>query len=113
MTRAGHTLGDVGGALSNAALLSFVLNLPGDSATAQELNPDAQWTLVPMLLARISDDLEQFMWLYACAHTPKGHARPKPPKPIPRPGVGGESKRIGEGAIPISEFDEWYYGGDA
>ena len=113
MTRTRFTLADVGGALSNGALLAFCRHLPGDSATAMELDPQAQWTLVPMLLARISDDLQQLVWLYACAHTPKGRRRPAQPRPIPRPGVApDEGRRIGRGAIPIGSFDDWYYGGE-
>lgn len=103
---------DVGGALSNAALLSFARNLPGDSATACEIEPEAQWTLVPMLLARISDGLEHLIWLYTCAHS-KGGRRPRPPEPIPRPGVRQRSRRVGRAPIPIGSFDDWYYGGDS
>jgi len=112
MTRAGFTLGDVGGALSNAALLSFARHLPCDSATALDVDPDMQWTLVPQLLARISDSLEQFMWLYSCANS-KGSRRPRQPEPIPRPGVRKRSRRVGKAPIPIESFDDWYYGGDA
>lgn len=110
LTKTGYTLADVGGALSNSALLSFATHLQGDSATAREIDPDAQWTLVPMLLARISDDLQQFVWLYSCVHAGKGR-KPTQPKPIPRPGVDDGTRHIGKGAIPVSEFDEWY-GGD-
>ena len=40
-------------------------------------------------------------------------APPPPPKRYPRPGVDDGVQRIGKGAIPIAEFEEWYYGGDA
>ena len=77
----------------------------------REIDPEAEWTLLPMLLARISDDLQQMIWLYGCAHSKKGSA-PRQPEPIPRPGVTSRKKRIGKAAIPISEFDDWYYGGE-
>lgn len=111
MTRTRFTLADVGGALSNGALLAFCRHLPGESATMREIDPDAEWTLVPQLLAGISDGLQQMIWLYSCAHSRKG-ARPRQPEPIPRPGVKSRQKRIGKSAIPISQFDDWYYGGD-
>ena len=37
----------------------------------------------------------------------------KEPPRYPRPWETGDKQRIGSGAIPISEFDKWYYGGDA
>ena len=34
------------------------------------------------------------------------------PKHYPRPGKDEDSKRIGRGAIAVSDFNDWYYGGN-
>ena len=110
LTKAGRSLDELGGSLSASSLLAFARHLGADSAPACEADPDVVWTLVPQLLARISDSLELLIWEYTCVHS-KG-SRPKPPRPIPRPGVESGEKRVGKDPIPVADFDEWYYGGE-
>ena len=114
MTKTRWTLADVGRGLPWSALSAFVAYLPPDSALARSRGVDATWTRDQMLLAQICDLLADANWMSVC----KGMKRskwPKRPKPIPRPGVKGKGneKHIGSKPIPVSEFDKWYYGGDA
>lgn len=115
MTRVGSSLYSVPEKLNWADLRDFVTYLDAGSALASEVSPEnAGWQgdeKVPMLLAHIADLLANFSYGYAITHMKKTAQRPKPPQPIPRPGVAepkSSTKKFGEGAIPISEFDEWW-----
>ncbi len=103
----------MGGGLSGRALLAFVDNLPPESATAAAIAPDkAGWSRTDMLLARICEGIEELAWI-AAAKGVKKSKWPKRPQRIPRPGVEpDEGRRIGKDPIPISQFDEWYGGGE-
>jgi len=109
MTRTRYLLEDIGRALPERALLSFVKHLPPDSALRREIDPDAIWQTdryAAMLLATISDQLSALNYMFSRSHGGK----PKKPKPIPRPGVSDGSQHIGKDPIPIEDFDSWYYG---
>lgn len=117
MCRAGCTLADIGGRVPWPALRSFVAHLGPDSALYLAQNPEdgaffQPWT-AQFVLADLWDVLASWAVGYAGAHRKKGSPRPRPPKPYPRPGArdsaGGEM-RIGKGAIPIKDFDEWWEG---
>lgn len=111
MTRTRYLLSDIGRALPESALLSFVLYLPPDSALKTEIEPGNNWLSgqrTDMLLATVCDLLSMFQYTYLKANGGK----PKKPKPIPRPGVKDSVQRIGKDPIPIQDFDDWYYGGD-
>lgn len=83
-------------------LLVIVLNLPRAAALRREqLGDAAEWGVLEYLMARNVEAGEGANWQRAGG---KG-ARPKP---LPRPGQKSESKRFGSGAIPISEFDDWW-----
>ena len=111
MTRTRFTLDDLGGELSEGALAAFLLHLPPDSETAAAMMPDCGWSRTDMLLARICEGIETLLWVTASRGVRKSR-RPPRPKRIPRPGVKPDGRRVGRGAIPISDFDEWY-GGEA
>lgn len=111
MTRTRYLASDIGGALPEGALLSFVRYLPPDSALKQEMDGDASWLTGQrndMLLAAIHDQLAGLQFMLMRWHG----VRAKKPKPIPRPGVSDGVQHVGKGEIPIADFDEWYYGGD-
>ena len=111
MTRTRYLLRDIGGALPEGALLAFVRHLPPDSALKCEIDPDNVWLSgihSDMLLAAIADQLAGFEYAYLKANG----AKPRKPKPIPRPGVSDGTQRIGREAIDIAQFNDWYYGGD-
>ena len=92
-------------------LRDFALNLSTDSATYRALYKEhsrfASPTGQAAILADIFDAIETLAFMFAKAHGGKG---PKP-KPYPRPGAD-EGERIGKDPIPISEFNDWYYGGE-
>lgn len=86
------------------------------SATFRALNPElaefaSAWRQ-SAILADIYDAIQAFNWSFVCAHTKKGAVPPQQPKPYPRPGADDGLQHIGKGAIPISDFDQWYYGGE-
>ena len=105
MTRTGRTLEEYMdmGAAGKVALISFIENLPIDSALGQELNPKDEYGIwhktlkTNAILADIYDVLVK-------VNTKKGRT----PVPNPRP---KERKTIGRDAIPISEFWDWWNGG--
>ncbi len=109
MTRTRFTLDDLGGELSERALVAFLRHLPPESETAAALMPDCGWSRTDMLLARICEGVEMLLWLETSRGARKGK-RPQRPKRIPRPGVEPDGRRIGRGGIPISDFDSWYGG---
>ena len=90
------------GAAGMVALVSFLENLPVDSALTRSMDPKdeyGQWhqrVKTNAILADIYDVL-------VAVNTKKGRT----PKPYPRP---QEHRSIGRGAIPISEFWDWWNG---
>lgn len=108
ITRTPHTLRSVPGSLDWRELGAFVKYLPMDSALKSEMNPDsAYWEgsrRVPMMLADLFDLLQFQNYLILKTNG----AKPKKPKPYPRPGAKKNAKTYGRGAIPISDFSEWW-----
>ena len=104
MTRAGRTLDEMVnmGAAGLVALLSFIENLPIDSALYQEMNPKdefAAWQSPAKTNTILADIYDAFV----AVHTKKG----RQPSFYPRPKV---NQSIGKGAIPVSEFWDWWEG---
>jgi len=107
----GRTLAQAAAFFGWHELANFAKHLPDDSATVRAQDKDAALFARDLqraaILADIYDAVMMTAHLFAKAHGGKGAM----PKPYPRPWKD-DSSRIGKGAIPISEFDEWYYGGD-
>ena len=88
------------GAAGKVALVSFIENLSKDSALARSMDPRDEFGVwyktfkTNAILADIYDVL-------VAVHTKQG----KQPKAYPRP---QEHRTIGRGAIPISEFWDWW-----
>ena len=77
---------------------------PDEAAYASGLHLNAA-------LADLFDLVAEFATAYATANS-KGRRAKRPPR-YPRPWVRDSgTKRIGRGAIPVAEFDAWYYGGE-
>ena len=95
-----------------ANLVTFVHHLPPTSAVYREMYGDASEFASElkqnMILADIFDAVQFFNYNYAKSHGGKG----RKPKPYPRPFADDGAQRIGSDPIPISEFNDWYYGGD-
>ena len=105
MTRTGRTLGEYlnMGATGLVALISFVENLPIDSALGKSIYPKdefGEWHRTLKTNAILADIYD----VLVAANTKKGHR----PKPYPRP--QDNKNIIGSGAIPISEFWDWWNG---
>lgn len=106
MTRTGRTLSEYidMGAAGMVALLSFINYLPMDSQLRQTMEPQdevGEWSTTKktnMILADLFD-------VFVSANTKKGHKAKQYPRPK-------QKRKIGSGAIPISEFWDWWNGGD-
>ena len=105
MTRTGRTLAEYidMGAAGMVALLSFINYLPPDSALRGEIDPDAKefggWYTTRQTNVILADLWDAFV----AANTKKGRKAKEYPRPK-------QNKRIGSGAIPISEFWDWWNG---
>lgn len=102
MTRTGRTLTEyIGmGAAGKVALLSFVENLPPDSALYRVMYPKdevSDWFTTMKTNAILADLFDVFVK----ANTAKGRKTEVYPRPT-------EKKGIGKDAIPISEFWDWW-----
>ena len=106
MTRTGRTLTEYMhmGAAGKVALLSFINYLPMDSQLRQAMDPQdevGEWSTVKKTNIILADIFDVFV----SANTKKGHKAKQYPRPK-------QKKRIGSGAIPISEFWDWWNGGE-
>lgn len=107
MTRTGRTLGEYMemGAAGKAALLSFINYLPPDSKLRAEMDPQdevGEWYTTKKTNTILADLFDAFV----AANTKKGRKAKEYPRPK-------QKKRIGRGALTISEFwDWWENGGD-
>jgi len=102
MTRTGRTLSEYinMGAAGLVALISFIQNLPPDSALNRAMNPKDEvgaWYSPIKTNAILADLFDAFV----AANTKHG----KKPKEYPRP---QKHKTIGYGAVPVSEFWDWW-----
>lgn len=102
MTRTGRTLEEYMGmgAAGLVALISFTENLPIDSALTRSINPKDEFSYWHTI-AKTNSILADIYDAFASVHSKKG----RKPKPYPRP---KDTKSIGKGAIPISEFWDWW-----
>lgn len=103
MTRTGRTLNEYlsMGASGKVALISFIQHLPPDSALNKSINPKDEfgaWYSTMKTNAILADMYDAFV----AAHSKKG----RQVKPYPRP---VERRGLGRGAIPISEFWDWWH----
>lgn len=93
-------------------LINFADNLPLDSRTVYAKNREvfdfASDLKRNAILADIYDAIAMFLHSFGKVH---GSKSPKP-KPYKRPWLSESEHHIGRGAIPISEFEKWYYGGE-
>ena len=93
-------------------LLIMITQAPETSALNRALNPDvyAFGTAVKQsaLLSDLFNAIAMFRYEFASANSPK--RKPKKPQFYPTPwSKDTNSNSIGKGAIPISQFDAWYY----
>lgn len=84
-------------------MISIVRNLPKDSALMRSMvGADAEWGLSEQLLALIGDALNAANWQRGAGK------RADYPRPIPRPGVGEDTKTsYGKDAIPLEDMAAW------
>ena len=106
MTRTGRTLSEYidMGAAGMVALLSFINYLPMDSQLRQTMDPKdevGEWSTVKKTNIILADLFDVFV----AANTKKGRKAKQYPRPK-------QKHKIGSGAVPISEFWDWWNGGD-
>ena len=98
-------------------MLVFVRHLDSRSAVYRAQHPEEAAFASPLkqsaILADLFDAIRALEYTFVLANLKKGAAAPPPPSKYKRPGVDDGVQRIGRDAIPIAEFNDWYYGGDA
>lgn len=92
------------GAAGKVALVSFIEHLPIESALGQAIDPKDEYGVWNKTL-KTNAILADIYDVLVVANTKKG----RKPKMYPRP---QERRTIGRGAIPISEFWDWWNGSD-
>ena len=106
MTRTGRTLKEYMdmGAGGITALLSFVENLPPDSALNRSMHPKDEFGVwyTTMKTNAILADLYD---IFVAANSKKGHKAKEYPRPK-------KHQSIGRGAIPIKDFWTWWKRGE-
>ena len=118
MTRAGLTLRHwEDGRLDSRSLIRFVKGLGPDSAFYRAAHPDQADTLAWVdgsatcaLIAELIDVVRATANTLAFKGTGK---RPPRLEPYERPWMRSRVRRYGHAPVRISEFNKWYYGGDA
>lgn len=106
MTRTGRTLSEYMemGAAGKVALLSFINYLPPDSELRKAMDPQdefGEWHTTMKTNVILADLFDVFVK----ANTKKGRKAKTYPRPKKR-------RKIGSGAIPMSEFWDWWNGGE-
>ncbi len=118
MTRMGTTLREwEGGRLDSRSLARFVKGLGPDSAFFRAAHPDEAETIAWLdgraacaLIAELIDVTRAGISTLAYKNTGK---RPPKMEPYRRPWSKRSGRRYGSKPIPIKDFKQWYYGGDA
>jgi hypothetical protein len=105
MTRTGRTLEEYMdmGAAGKVALISFIENLPIDSALGKAIRPKDEFAAWQQT-AKTNTILADIYDILTIVHTKKG----RNPKLYPRP--QDRKNIIGSDAIPIGEFWDWWNG---
>lgn len=106
--RVGWTLADAPHHLSWRALFSFIQFLGPESAYMRVTNPEYAFWLgsegVPNLLAALVDVGNTQVW----QQSKDGSKNRNRPKPIKRPWSKSNSKQVGSGPIPASEWADFW-----
>ena len=93
-------------------LINFSNHLPLDSATYRALKPDESKFATDLQRNAILADIYDAISAYAYMYAKRNGGKPQKPQPYPRPWTNGGAQKIGSEPIPISEFKDWYYGGE-
>lgn len=95
-------------------LINFSRHLPSNSATYRAMHEDAAKFASDLQEAAILADIYDAVSMFAYSFAKSRGYRGQKPRPYQRPWSTGdiEEKHFGKDPIPISEFYEWYYGGD-
>lgn len=103
MTRTGRTLSEYMemGAAGMVALLSFINYLPPDSMLRPLIDPDNDEVGEWFTTLKTNKILADIFDVFVAANTRKGRKAKEYPRPQ-------QKKHIGRGAIPISEFWDWW-----
>ena len=116
MCRLGIRLADVPMTIGWSGLKVFYRHLDGASATWRAQHPEYAPYSTPFGIAQmLADVIDMEQWVcygIAAAHHARGKRPPRKPKPYEAPWRKGDhgDRHVGSGAIPRSEFLDWYYG---
>ena len=90
------------------AVAVWARHLPEGSATWRALHPEHARFASALGRASIAADTFDAVMLAIQAIAAAHGGHPKRPQPYPRPD-SKDTSRFGKGAIPVSEFDAWFY----
>lgn len=108
LTETGHELSDVGSTLSWSALKSFLSQIKLGSALGEELNPEiSAWSTRKKTNEILADIFDILQVINAQLRVIASHKPGRKPEPYDRPGQEKGKKRIGKGALPLSQMREW------
>lgn len=110
MERFGVRLRDVGRTFGWSAVPVILRHLPPDSATVRKAKPDqGGWTRQDAMTADLIDAVRWLQWTVVSAFS---KSKPREPVPYPRP-WDTSTRRVGSGAVPVSDFWDWWDGDGA
>ena len=115
MTRTNYQLRDLGGALDWASLRIFVYGLMRDQTSLlwrEVEDPDGSisgWFDGSKVAPMLADLFDLLAWTRHAMLQTQTKRKIKKPKPYPRPWLDdSRTRKIGKGAIAVSEFQKWW-----
>ena len=113
LTRTHYQLDDIGGTLKWGSLYAFIKNLDGDSALAKDLGKATGWETTLKTNAILADIFDMLQVIHAdLVAWASGGKKKANNKPYPRPGKDEDTnkRKLGKGALPLTELREWFRG---
>lgn len=108
LVKTGHSLEDIGRALSWSALGAFLRHIDINSETARELDPDlAAWGGTAKTNAILADIYDMLAMINSNLVAVGSGKRAKKPKGYPRPG-DKDKQKIGKNALPPDQLRAWF-----
>lgn len=92
------------------SLVTWARHLPTGSAVWRARHPEEAAFASDVGRAAIAADTFDAILNGVAALVRASGATIRDPRPYPRPGSKADAQHFGSGAIPVSEFESWYYG---
>lgn len=106
LTRTNYSVNDLGGSLEWTSLQSFIMNLDSGSALARDLGKSTGWEDT-ITTNRILADIYDLLQAINVNLMGLGGSKKRKITPYPRPNDKERNKKIGKGALSLSQLREW------